>query len=100
MDGGQPRVGEVEGVRRLTARESARIQSFPDTFRFLGAKSSIYRQIGNAVPPLLAKAVGLALKRSLLQVSQPPTLFTKSASEELLSRSQMPLLDWIHLREA
>ncbi len=78
MEGGQPRVGEVEGVRRLTARESARIQSFPDTFRFLGAKSSIYRQIGNAVPPLLAKAVGLALKRSLLRVSQPPTLFTKS----------------------
>ena len=41
-----------------TARESARIQSFPDCFEILGSKGSQYKQIGNAVPPLLARALG------------------------------------------
>lgn len=40
--------------RALTPREGARIQSFPDTFQFVGSKESINSQIGNAVPPLLA----------------------------------------------
>ena len=40
--------------RTLTPREAARIQSFPDDFVFLGTKSSICKQIGNAVPPKLA----------------------------------------------
>ena len=40
--------------RTLSPREGARIQSFPDSFKFLGNKTSVYKQIGNAVPPKLA----------------------------------------------
>ena len=51
--------------RTLTVREAARIQTFPDYFRFAGTPTHAYRQIGEAVPPLLAKSIGEALKLSL-----------------------------------
>lgn len=54
-----PRRGRV-----LTAREMARIQSFPDDFIFEGAKNKQLIQLGNAVPPFLAKAIGLAIRKS------------------------------------
>lgn len=47
--------------RTLTVREAARIQTFPDSFRFSGTRSDAFRQIGNAVPPLLGEAAALAL---------------------------------------
>ena len=48
-----------------SARENARLQSFPDDFEFIGTKTSQYKQIGNAVPPLLAYAVAKAIREQL-----------------------------------
>lgn len=50
-----------EQNRTITIREAARIQTFPDHFRFAGAPTAAFRQIGNAVPPRLAFAIGSAV---------------------------------------
>jgi DNA (cytosine-5)-methyltransferase 1 len=51
--------------RALTPREGARLQSFDDEFQFAGNRSQVVKQIGNAVPPLLGKAIGEALAKVL-----------------------------------
>lgn len=51
--------------RTISVREAARLQSFPDGFRFAGAMNAAFRQIGNAVPPLLGHAVAEALKQRI-----------------------------------
>jgi DNA (cytosine-5)-methyltransferase 1 len=54
-------------VRSLTPREAARVQTFPDTFNFAGSRSHVFIQIGNAVPPLVGKKVGLGILEYLSQ---------------------------------
>jgi DNA (cytosine-5)-methyltransferase 1 len=50
-----------EGTPRLTVRMAARIQGFPDSWQLSGKKTAAYRQVGNAFPPPVAKAVGLQI---------------------------------------
>lgn len=84
--------------RILTVRESARIQSFPDWFRFKGKFTTggamrkkecpRYTQVGNAVPPLLGRVIGLAIKAALLEAEQSevdyPSLQTNNLQEQLI----------------
>lgn len=65
MAGLPPRSGLVPGARRITVEEAALLQTFPEGLEFAGRKSSQYRQVGNAVPPLLAHVVGAALREQL-----------------------------------
>lgn len=57
---------DSEQARGISLREAARIQSFPDAFRFHGSMNSRLKQIGNAVPPLLAYAVAKKLRELIL----------------------------------
>lgn len=64
----------LEDVRRLTVRECARLQTFPDHFCFPGLKEDRYRLVGNAVPPLLAAHLGKHFGDQCIQVieEEPP----------------------------
>jgi DNA (cytosine-5)-methyltransferase 1 len=64
--------GHPAESRTISLREGARLQGFPDDFVFEGTKVEVARQIGNAVPPPLAKAIGKALARALrLRCEEP-----------------------------
>ena len=68
-NGGRPRIGTLEGGRRITVKESALLQSFPEDMEFHGSRSAQYSQVGNAVPPTLAAVLGTALASSLTEAA-------------------------------
>ena len=54
--------------RAVSVREAARLQTFPDSFVFCGTKDKQYQQVGNAVPPIMAKAIAESLAKQLEQI--------------------------------
>ncbi|RFU63635.1 DNA cytosine methyltransferase [Bacillus sp. V59.32b] len=77
------RYGHPVHDRPITPREAARLQGFPDYFKFYGNRHEVRHQIGNAVPPLLAEAIGLEIKRSLMIEDGLLSLEDRSESKEL-----------------
>jgi DNA (cytosine-5)-methyltransferase 1 len=62
--GGRPFIHPTEH-RHITVREAARLQSFPDWWEFSGGPTASYRQVGNAVPPLMSKALAISIAQAL-----------------------------------
>ena len=73
-----------EQHRTLSIREAARVQTFPDSFRFAGEPSHRLRQIGNAVPPLLAARLGGCLRESLMSRPRRATATAEPFRRDLL----------------
>lgn len=74
-------------VPKLTVQMVARLQGFPDTWRFVGTRTSAYRQVGNAFPPPVARAVGGAIRSALATGRVIPAPPPESALQGL------PILD-------
>lgn len=79
--------------RSLTPREAARIQSFPDWFEFPIARTHQFRVIGNAVPPLVGEAVGMALKSYIEKTMHKPKTIKFELS--LLPKGESEAVGWL-----
>lgn len=79
--------------RALTVRELARLQSFPDDFIFNGTSISQQQQVGNAVPPLMAKAIACAIKKMIANQDQ------KKKSDSLNFENKFPKINFIGNKE-
>ena len=71
LRGGRPARVAPERLRRITVEEAAVLQGFPVDFRFAGPRVAQYRQVGNAVPPPLARAVAESIRVGLRDQSVP-----------------------------
>lgn len=92
--GGKGHVHPTE-PREVTARESARMQTFPDWWQFFGSVRHPIRQVGNAVPPLLAACIGKVVSERLFDRAAPsfPQLVQKLDQDHLFSSDELDRLE-------
>jgi DNA (cytosine-5)-methyltransferase 1 len=86
--------------RTLTVREAARLQTFPDRFRFAGPPSAAFRQIGNAVPPVLGERLGGAIRSCLADPSPAGSSTQEVAAALARWFTSLPALSvpWLNAR--
>ena len=72
-----------EGMPKLTVEMAALIQGFPPSWEFIGKKTAAYRQVGNAFPPPVAKALGGAIMRALMAQGKPQDRYQQMSILEL-----------------
>lgn len=86
--------------RTITVREAARLQTFPDHVRFAGPPSAAFRQIGNAVPPLMAERIGRAILESLTdpRPSQSRTTDTAERLARWFDEREELTIPWLRAR--
>lgn len=84
-----------EQHRTLTIREAARIQTFPDSVRFAGPPSAAFRQIGNAVPPLLGERVAHRILQGSNASAAPQTMEISVALAQWLEMRETLRLPWL-----
>ncbi|HEU5063659.1 MAG TPA: DNA cytosine methyltransferase [Solirubrobacterales bacterium] len=70
LEGRKPRKRAPKRMRRITVEEAAALQKFPRGWKWMGPRGGRYRQVGNAVPPLLAEHVAIALRHALEEVDR------------------------------
>ena len=78
--------------RAISIREAARLQTFPDSFVFCGSKDKQYQQVGNAVPPIMAKAIAKPVSYTHLDVYKRQDLFGISGTNQRIERYDYGLL--------
>ena len=75
-------------ARTISVREAARLQSFPDGFRFCGTMNPAFRQIGNSVPPLMARAIAIQMMATLRKLPAKGTAWIDGLTHaELVART-------------
>lgn len=81
----------ANGIPRLTVRMVARVQGFPDSWQFTGKKTIAYRQVGNAFPPLVARAIGISIRMAFQKRFSYSEIYHEPALESrLLEQAPKP----------
>ena len=78
----QPPERDFDGMPKLTVKMAALVQGFPSNWEFIGKKTSAYRQVGNAFPPPVAKAIGSTIIQALLMQDTPHVNYQQMSINE------------------
>jgi len=86
--------------RTISVREAARIQTFPDSYRFAGPRSAAFKQIGNAVPPALAESIGRRIQDAFTTPRSGPRLDQRVNETNRVAQVQAALNLWADTAQA